>query len=264
MANKNDNLHKAKKNKSDEFYTLLSDIEKEIENYDGYFRDKIVFCNCDDFRKSNFFHYFYNKFEELGLKKLIATCYNEGSTGIISIYDGEKIDIGELDGDGDFRSEECIEILKGCDVVVTNPPFSLFRDFVTLVMKYGKQFLIIGNINAITYKEIFPYIRRNELWLGCSSFNSSLYFRVPDDYEYFDTYKFDRVRDGHKVMRVSSICWYTNISHNHRGAKLILSKEYKDGDYNKYSNYDAIEVSKVDNIPMDYYGEMGGSYYIFK
>ena len=257
MANKNDILHKAKKGKNDEFYTLLSDIEKEIEYYKEYFRGKVVYCNCDDFRESNFFYYFCNKFEELGLKKLIATGYIENSTGIISIYDGEKIDVGEFDGDGDFRSEECVEILKECDVVVTNSPFSLFRDYVSLVMEYGKQFLIIGNINAITYKEIFPYIRKNELWLGCSSFNSGMYFRVPDDYEYADTYKFDRIRDGQKVMMVSSICWYTNIEHNRRGIQLMLTREYNDSDYNRYSNYDAIEVSKVENIPMDYYGEMG-------
>jgi hypothetical protein len=259
MANKNNNLHKAKKNKNDEFYTLLSDIEKEMEYYKDFFSGKVVYCNCDDSRESNFFKYFYNKFEELGLKKLMSSGYKEQGFGILSIYEGgdNEVVVKYLNGNGDFRSDECIEFLKECDVVVTNPPFSLFRDYVSLVMKYEKQFLIIGNINAITYKEIFPYIRRNELWLGCSSFNSGMYFRVPDDYEYADTYKFDKTRDGQKVMRVSSICWYTNINHNRRNIQLALSKSFNTTEYPKYSNYDAIEVSKVENIPMGYDGVMG-------
>lgn len=257
MANNNNILHKAKRGKNDEFYTLLSDIEKEIAYYIDFFKGKIVYCNCDDWKESNFFKYFYDNFTTLGLKELIATGYKECGKGIAVIYNGfEVVDI-EIDCDGDFRSDECTEFLKRCDVVVTNPPFSLFRDYVNHVMKYGKHMLIIGNINAITYKEVFPYIRRNELWLGCSSFNNGMYFKVPDDYEYADTYKFDRERDGHKVMRVSSICWFTNIDHKRRGTQLIITKDYNEKNYSKYSNYDAIEVSKVENIPMGYDGLMG-------
>jgi hypothetical protein len=267
MAKKNANLHNAKKAKNDEFYTQLSDIEKEMAHYKEFFKGKIVYCNCDDARESNFFKFFANNFESLGLKKLISTGFKENGKGVKLVYEGDKngnfmvddaeVAVTELEGNGDFRSAECIEFLKECDVVVTNPPFSLFREYVAQLMKYGKKFLIIGNTQAITYKEIFPYIKNNELWLGCSSFNSGMFFRVPDKYEYADTYKFDRERNGEKVMRVSSICWFTNIHHSRRNTKLDLFKKYNDTEYPKYDNYDAIEVSRVENIPTDYDGVMG-------
>lgn len=267
MASKNTNLHSAKKAKNDEFYTQLSDIEKEMAHYKDFFKGKVVYCNCDDARESNFFKFFANNFESLGLKKLITTGYKADGKGVKLVYEGDKngnfmvddaeVAMTELEGSGDFRSEECVELLKECDVVVTNPPFSLFREYVAQLMEYGKKFLIIGNTQAITYKEIFPYIKNNELWLGCSSFNSGMFFRVPNNYEYADTYKFDRERNGEKVMRVSSICWFTNIPHNKRNEELDLYKKYNETDYPKYDNYDAIEVSKVSEIPMDYEGVMG-------
>ena len=264
---KNDNLTRAKKAKQDEFYTQLSDIENELRFYKPFFRGKVVYCNCDDARESNFFRYFSLNFEHLGLKKLIATGFKENGKGVALIYEGDKngnrrvddeeITITELNGNGDFRSAECIEFLKQADIVVTNPPFSLFREYVAQLMEYGKHFLIIGNTNGITYKEIFPYIKNNELWLGCSSFNSGMYFKVPNNYEYANTYKFDRERNGVKVMRVSSVCWYTNISHKKRNQPLDLYKRYNAEEYPKYDNYDAIEVSKVCDIPMDHSGVMG-------
>ena len=263
----NTNLTNAKRAKNDEFYTCLTDIEKEMRHYKAFFKDKIVYCNCDDARESNFFKYFSLNFEHLGLKKLICTGYKENGRGVLLIYEGDKngnrqvddeeIIVTELEGDGDFRSRECIDLLHQADVVVTNPPFSLFREYVAQLMEYGKKFLIIGNTNGITYKEIFPYIKNNELWLGCSSFNSGMYFKVPNDYEYANTYKFDRERNGDKVMRVSSICWYTNISHAKRNENLDLYRKYDADAYPKYDNYDAIEVSKVADIPMDYDGIMG-------
>ena len=267
MSTKNNNLHNAKKAKCDEFYTQLTDIEKEMRHYKAFFNGKVVYCNCDDARESNFFKYFSLNFEHLGLKKLISTGYKENGKGVVLIYEGDKngnrkvdneeIIVNELKGNGDFRSEECIEFLKEADVVVTNPPFSLFREYVAQLMEYGKNFLIIGNTQAITYKEIFPYIKNNELWLGCSSFNSGMFFRVPDNYIYADTYKFDRERNGEKVMRVSSICWFTNIPHNKRNEELDLYRRYSNEYYPKYDNYDAIEVSKVSDIPIGYEGIMG-------
>ena len=263
----NTNLRNAKKAKNDEFYTQLTDIEKEIRHYKTFFKDKVVYCNCDDARESNFFKYFTLNFEHLGLKKLITTGYKENGKGVVLIYEGDKngnhivdneeITVTELQGNGDFRSPECIEFLKEADVVVTNPPFSLFREYVAQLMEYNKKFLIIGNTQAITYKEIFPYIKNNELWLGCSSFNTGMYFKVPDSYEYADTYKFDRERNGEKVMRVSSICWYTNIDNKKRNTELDLYRKYDADTYPKYDNYDAIEVSKVTDIPIDYQGVMG-------
>ena len=189
----NANLTNAKKAKNDEFYTQLSDIEKEMRHYKSFFKDKIVYCNCDDARESNFFKYFSLNFEHLGLKKLITTGYKADGRGGVLIYEGDKncnrtvedseIVTKELEGNGDFRSEECIEFLKEADVVITNPPFSLFREYVAQLMEYGKKFLIIGNMNAITYKEIFPYIKNNELWLGCRTLGSDFFFNVPEDYK---------------------------------------------------------------------------------
>ena len=267
---KNNNLHTAKATKNDEFYTQLEDIENELKYYKDYFKGKVVYCNCDGFlneEKSNFFVYFSLNYEFLGLKGLICTKYNPNGKGRKYEYygdlngnnypDEEEIFTSDLEGDGDFRSEECIEILKKCDIVCTNPPFSLFRQYVAQLFEYKKDFLIIGNVNAISYKEVFPLIKENKMWLGVSSFNKGMYFGVPDDYTYADTYKFDRERNGKKVMRVSSICWFTNLDHKKRHEELVLYKKYNKEEYPKYDNYDAIEVSKVTDIPMDYYGVMG-------
>ena len=267
---KNNNLHTAKATKNDEFYTQLEDIENELKYYKDYFKGKVVYCNCDGFlnkEKSNFFMYFSLNYEFLGLKGLICTKYNPNGKGKKYEYygdlngnnypDEEEIFTSDLEGDGDFRSEECIEILKKCDIVCTNPPFSLFRQYVAQLFEYNKDFLIIGNVNAISYKEVFPLIKENKMWLGVSSFNKGMYFGVPDDYTYADTYKFDRERNGKKVMRVSSICWFTNLDHKKRHEELVLYKKYNEEEYPKYDNYDAIEVSKVTDIPMDYEGIMG-------
>lgn len=261
MASKNTNLHSAKKAKNDEFYTQLTDIEKEMRHYKDFFKGKVVYCNCDDARESNFFKYFSLNFEHLGLKKLITTGYKESGKGVVLIYEGDKngnrivedseIIVRELEGNGDFRSEECIEFLKEADVVVTNPPFSLFREYVAQLMEYGKKFIILGNNNAITYKEIFPYIKNNELWLGVHS-NKTMDFGMPDAYE-----KWDRIENGVKIGKVPAISWFTNIPHNHRNTPLDLFRKYNETDYPKYDNYDAIEVSRVENIPMDYEGVMG-------
>ena len=244
----NENLHKAKAAKNDEFYTRLEDIEKELEHYAEHFKGKVVYCNCDDARESNFFKYFSTNFQKLGLKKLITSGLKidgtedgtDGTdgTGVIAIQKGDDIDI--YDGNGDFRSEECIEFLKEADIVVTNPPFSLFREYVAQLMQYGKKFLIIGSMNAITYKEIFPYIKNNELWLGTTNPN-----------EHF-------LPNGEITKSVAGLCrWYTNLEHNKRNEELILYKHYNPSEYPKYDNYDAIEVSKVAEIPMDYEGVMG-------
>ena len=264
---KNENLHKAKTAKNDEFYTQLSDIEKEMVHYKDHFKGKTVYCNCDDARESNFFKYFSKNFEFLGLKKLITTGYKADGHGVALIYEGDKngnrnpdteeITIKPLQGNGDFRSEECIEFLKEADIVVTNPPFSLFKEYIAQLMDFNKKFIIIGNGNAVTYKEIFPLIKENKLWLGASSFNCGMYFQVPDNYEYAKTYKFDRERNGVKVMRVSSICWFTNLEHNKRHPPLDLYKHYSNECYPHYDNYDAIEVGKVCEIPMDYDGVIG-------
>lgn len=263
MAQKNTNLHNAKRAKNDEFYTQLSDIEKEMAHYKDFFKGKIVYCNCDDARESNFFKFFANNFESLGLKKLISTGYKENGKGVKFVYEGDKngnfmvddteVVMTELDGNGDFRSEECIELLKECDVVVTNPPFSLFREYIAQLMKYGKKFIILGNMNAITYKEIFPYIKNNELWWGCSLHGTKCHFIVPNSYEGNNVFEENGVRYG----KVNNAIWFTNINHTKRNTPLDLYKKYSADEYPKYDNYDAIEVSKVSEIPMDYEGVMG-------
>ncbi|MBR7028514.1 MAG: adenine-specific methyltransferase EcoRI family protein [Bacteroidaceae bacterium] len=261
----------------DEFYTLLSDIEKELRYYKQHFVGKTVFCNCDDPRVSNFFKYFTLNFEVLGLKRVIATCYKNDTPNFFSlhkaeravyqIYEGDKngnrrvdpeeIEVCKLMGNGDFRSTECKELLKQADIVCTNPPFSLFRDYIAQLITYDKKFLILGNVNAITYKEVFPLIKTEQIWLGISSFNQGMYFGVPDDFVYAPTYKFDRMREGQKVSRVSSICWFTNLDHDKRHEELPLYKHYTPEEYPKYDNYDAINVKKVSEIPLDYDGVMG-------
>ena len=263
----NANLTNAKKAKNDEFYTQLTDIEKEMRHYKEFFKGKVVYCNCDDARESNFFKYFSMNFEHLGLKKLISTGFKADGKGVVLVYEGDKngnrivddneIIVSELNGDGDFRSAECIEFLKECDVVVTNPPFSLFREYVAQLMEYGKKFLIIGNQNAITYKEIFPYIKNNELWLGLSMNGSNRWFQAPDNYEVKENASGYKVIDGKKYYFVNGVTWFTNIHHNKRNEELDLYRKYDADAYPKYDNYDAIEVSKVADIPMDYDGIMG-------
>lgn len=258
---KNNNLRSAKKARNDEFYTQLTDIEKEIRYYKDFFKGKVVYCNCDDARESNFFKYFSLNFEFLGLKKLITTGYKADGKGVVLVYEGDKngnrrvdneeIIVNELNGDGDFRSEECIEYLKECDVVVTNPPFSLFRQYVKQLMDYNKKFIIIGNQNAITYKEIFPYIKNNQLWLGINS-NKTMEFSMPMSYE-----KWDRIEGNRKYGKVPAISWFTNIENKKRTQPIDLYKRYSFEEYPKYDNYDAINVDKVADIPMDYDGIMG-------
>ena len=254
---KNNNLHQAKGSKKDEFYTQLSDIENELRHYKKYFKGKVVLCNCDDPRISNFFHYFSYNFEQLGLKKLIATCYknqdrdlfstNQSEKAIYLEYNGDKngdripnpeeIGIHELKGDGDFRSQECIELLKKADIVVTNPPFSLFRDYVSQLIEYDKKFVIVGHQNAISYKEIFKLIKENKLWLGYGFKGGAGHF-INTQYENYATAT-DK-REG--MIRVSGVHWFTNIDINKRHEDLILYKNYNSEEYPTYDNYNAINV----------------------
>jgi hypothetical protein len=272
----NENLRNAKNAKKDEFYTQLSDIEKELRHYKEQFKNKVVLCNCDDPRVSNFFHYFFYNFESWGLKKLIATCYKNQNADLFSehkdekavylIYEGdkngnkvlkpEKIRIKHLKGDGDFRSEECIELLKQADIVVTNPPFSLFREYAAQLVEYDKKFLIIGNVNAITYKESFKLIKENKMWLGASIHSGDREFGVPDDYPLNAAgYRIDS--DGKKYIRVKGVRWFTNLDYKERHEDLILYKTYNPQEYPKYDNYDAINVDKTADIPYNYGGFMG-------
>lgn len=263
---KNSNLHSAKANKNDEFYTQLSDVEKEMKYYRDFFKGKKVLCNCNDDQWSAFFKYFSLNFEFLGLKKLTCVSYNEGGHGKKYVFEGdvngnrkvdqEEITITELKGCGDFSDEEGIAELQDCDVVVTNPPFSLFRDFVALLEKYNKKYIIIGNQNAITYKEIFPLIKENKMWLGVSMNGSNRWFRAGADYPVNENAAGYKEEDGEKYFFVNGVVWFTNVDHGKRNEVLELTKTYSN-EYPHYNNYDAIEVSKVVNIPMDYDGVMG-------
>ena len=276
MANTSRELSKARKQKKDEFYTQLSDIENELRHYKEHFRGKTVLCNCDDPRVSNFFHYFAYQFEALGLKRLITTCYKNQTPDLFSqhdceraislVYDGDKngnrvpdpeeIGIHELQGDGDFRSAECIELLMQADIVVTNPPFSLFREYITQLFAFQKKLLILGNVNAITYKEVFPLIQENKLWLGASIHSGDREFGVPEDYPLESTgHRIDS--QGRRFIRVKGVRWFTNLDYNERHEELILYKNYNPEDNPRYDNYDAIEVGKTGDIPMDYDGLMG-------
>ena len=262
----NANLTNAKKAKNDEFYTQLTDIEKEMRHYKDFFKGKVVYCNCDDARESNFFKYFSLNFEHLGLKKLISTGFKADGKGVVLIYEGDKngnrivddneIIVNELEGNGDFRSAECIEYLKECDVVVTNPPFSLFREYVAQLMEYGKKFLIIGEQNALTYKEIFPYVKANQLWWGASIHSGDRKFYVPDNYP-LNAATCGVDENGKRFIRVKGIRWWTNIENTTHSTPMDLYKKYSAEEYPKYDNYDAIEVSKTCDIPMDYDGVMG-------
>lgn len=291
MANKN--LNAAKAAKQDEFYTQLSDIERELQHYWPHFRDKVVLCNCDDPYESNFFKYFALRFNQLGLKKLICICYNgspiQGDELMIDFgnfteepkkiaYKVEITEVRDMNGDGavdlsdvyqlmkndrsilsilktgDFRDAECIELLKEADIVVTNPPFSLFREYIAQLMEYKKKFLIIGSQNNISYKEIFPLLMNNKIWLGYKSGDMS--FRVPDDYEPRKT-RYWQDETGQKWRSLGNICWYTNLDHNKRHEILGLVSRYSPEEYPVYDEYNAINVGRVDDIPADYEGVMG-------
>lgn len=275
MAKKslNKNLHDAKSNKKDEFYTQLADIEKELRHYKEHFKNKIVLCNCDDPRVSNFFHYFSYNFEVLGLKKLITTCYKNQNSELFSehksekaIYleyygdkndnrvpDPEEIGIKHLEGDGDFRSAECIELLKQADIVVTNPPFSLFREYVAQLIEFDKKFVIIGSYNAITYKDIFKIIKENKLWLGYGFSNGNAFFKTPHTKEFANGV----YNEETGLVKFRNVTWFTNLDIQKRHEDLILYKKYSPEEFPKYDNYDAINVDKVANIPIDYEGAMG-------
>ena len=289
-------LRKAKEAKQDEFYTQLVDIELELKHYKDFFENKIILCNCDDPYESNFFKYFAINFNYLKIKKLIATCYDgspivgeqldlfdliseEENTrtafkieitevpdlnndGAIDLSDVEELlkskknILTKLRGNGDFRSDECVELLKEADVVVTNPPFSLFREYVAQLVEYGKKFIIIGNQNAITYKEIFPYIKEDKLWLGVSIHSGDREFRIPDNYEVRS--KSLRVdENGNKYIRVVGVRWFTNVDNKDRHEKLTLYKTYTPEEFPTFDNYDAINVDKTSDIPDNYYGWIG-------
>ncbi|MDD9851209.1 MAG: adenine-specific methyltransferase EcoRI family protein [Gammaproteobacteria bacterium] len=275
-AAKNENLNRAKAAKKDEFYTQLSDIERELAHYKDHFRGKVVLCNCDDPRVSNFFNYFSRNFEFLRLKKLLTTCYKNQERDVFSRHDSERaisleycgdrnqnripdpdeIGIKPLRGDGDFRSEECVALLREADIVVTNPPFSLFREYVAQLVAHGKKFLIIGNLNAVSYKEIFKLIKENKLWLGPSIRSGDREFGVPDDYP-LEAAGCRVGEDGKKFIRVKGVRWLTNLDHAKRHEDLVLYKTYNSGGYPKYDNYDAVNVNKTKDIPADYAGVMG-------
>lgn len=252
----NKNLHAANKAKNDEFYTQLTDIEKELKNYKEHFKDKIIFCNCDDPEYSNFWKYFSLNFDHLQLKKLVATHYEtEKASYKLEMYRDEAgvhTEIKTLKQNGDFRSPESIKLLQEADIVVTNPPFSLFREYIAQLIEYGKLFIVIGNMNACKYKEIFPLIKNNRIWLGIN--NGSHEFKVPDTYVK-GTIRVDA--NGQKYAKLGNIAWYTNIDIAKRHENIILYRPYTESDYLKYDNYDAININKVADIPCDYDGVMG-------
>ncbi len=269
-------LQKAKKAKSDEFYTLLPDIERELQYYESQFRDKVVYCNCDDPQTSNFYRYFALNFEKLGLRKLIAACYKDGEQDLFSTvdivsgfyyeYNGlaeEKMfpsddDLIYFKGNGDFRSAESVVLLKKADIIVTNPPFSLFREFVSQLIRYEKKFLIIGNINAITYKEIFNLIKEDKVWLGCNMGRGISGFIVPN---YYDLYGTETEIDGNgcKIISPNNCLWLTNLETPLRREEIVLRKTYfgNETDYPHYDNCDGINVNKTQDIPYDYAGFIG-------
>lgn len=275
MATKsaNSNFTDAKKAKEDEFYTQLSDIERELKHYREHFAGKVVYCNCDDPRVSNFFHYFSYSFQRLGIKKLLATCYksqaadlfsqNDSEQAVYLEYSGDKnqsavpdaadIGIKALKGDGDFRSPEAVDLLKQADIVVTNPPFSLFREYMAQLMQHDKKFVIIGSLNAITHNDIFKLIRTNRLWLGHGFQAGNAYFAVPNAGDYAKGV-YDETTG---LVKFRNVAWFTNLDISKRHEDLILYKKYSPEEYPTYDNYDAIEVGKVADIPTDFDGVMG-------
>ena len=269
----NRSLHAARNTKQDEFYTQLSDIEKELRHYTKHFKGKTVLCNCDDPRVSNFFHYFSHNFEKLKIKKLITTCYKNQQPDLFSKHDSERaiyleyngdkhgnrvpdpseIGLHKLRGDGDFRSAECVALLKEADIVVTNPPFSLFREYIGQLIEHSKKFLIIGNHNAITYREVFTLIRDNSVWLGCTH---PVAFVVPDHYEQRSTRSW-RDENGTNWRSLGNACWFTNLDIAKRHEDLTLYKSFDGEGYPKYDNYEAFEVARYKDIPCDFDGVMG-------
>ncbi|WP_278544589.1 adenine-specific methyltransferase EcoRI family protein [Gemmiger formicilis] len=306
---RNNELGAAKTAKKDEFYTQLTDIEKEMRYYRKHFKGKTVLCNCDDPFESNFFKYFVLNFNRLELKKLIATCYatspimgsqlkycmdasgqmyisfdseltadnttkrpykavvsvvyDKTGDGGVDMFDVAELfrsgenQLTELSGDGDYRSDECLELLQEADIVVTNPPFSKFREYVSTLIKYDKKFIIIGNINAATYKETFPLIQHNKMWLGASIHSGDRAFYVPDDYPLDAAGCGIDESTGRKFIRVKGVRWYTNLDHKQRHEELILVKRYSPELYPRFDNYDAINVNITADIPCDYAGMMG-------
>tara|TARA_R110002072_G_scaffold145673_2_gene292319 strand:+ start:2736 stop:3767 length:1032 start_codon:yes stop_codon:yes gene_type:complete len=275
-AGSNTLLHVARKSKNDEFYTQLSDIESELKHYGSQFHGKVVYCNCDDPQLSNFFEYFFQNFKRLGLKKLVAACFKEGTQGranstegergfyvTYSGEDGEKSkfleqNITYFQGDGDFRSQESVELLNQSDVVVTNPPFSLFREYVDQLVEHGKEFLVIGNVNAITYKEIFKLIQDNVAWLGINLGRGISGFIVPDHYELYGTEtRIDA--DQNRIVSPNNCLWLTNLDHSQRHVDIDLSKTFAGNEeqYPTYDNCDAINVNRTKDIPLDFNGLMG-------
>lgn len=310
MASNNE-LGAAKNNKKDEFYTQLTDIEKEMRYYRKHFKGKTVLCNCDDPFESNFFKYFVLNFNKLKLKKLIATCYCSSSVAgtklklntqpngqlmfsftegefdtepdeklkkpykaivnvvrdangdggidmldVVELFNSGENELVELEGDGDFRSEECLELLKETDIIVTNPPFSLFREYVNLLIEHEKHFIIIGNVNAITYKDFFPLLKENKVWIGASIHSGDRKFYVPDEYP-LNAAGCGVDEDGRRFIRVKGVRWFTNLDFKQRHEELILVKRYSPENYPKFDNYDAINVDKTADIPCDYPDIMG-------
>ena len=279
-----ESMDNAKKNKRDEFYTQLCDIEKELCHYKEHFKNKIVFCNCDDPYESNFFKYFALNFNYLGLKKLICTCFDSSPVGnqqlaimpdsnpymieiseIVDENNDGAVDLSDVEyllknkknvlkklNSGDFRSKECVDLLKNSDIVVTNPPFSLFREFVAQITNYNKDFIIIGNTNALTYKEIFKLFQEDKIRTGYTNFNVGMYFFVPETVE-----KYHKIENGKKMVRVSTSCWFTSLPVKKHTENLILYKKYTPEQYPKYDNYDAINVNTYMDIPYDYDGDIG-------
>lgn len=252
----NKNLNAAKSAKNDEYYTQYEDIEKAVACYKGYFKNKVVFCNCDDVEWSNFPKFFHNNFHNLGLKLLICSHLNNSATGTATIYDGEKITGKTLSGDnnnaGDFNSKDSIALLDMSDIVVTNPPFSLFRDFVDLMFAHNKKFLIIGHLNAVKYSKIFPHLKDNEMWVGSTPVS---WFRLNS--KEITNPKIQKMGDdGYVYQHFGNTCWYTNLGYIPSDKPLKLNKQYNPNEYTKYDNYDAID-SKTNDIPMDYDGVIG-------
>lgn len=260
----NTGFKKAKKNKNDEFYTQLIDIEKELKNYRNQFKNKIIYCNCDDPLISNFYKYFVDNFKQLGIKKVIASCYKENEKGYYYIYNGKNKKYPDTNNivyfkdDGDFRSDECIELLKETDIVITNPPFSLFREYLKQIIDYNKDFLLIANINAITYKYVYELILNNKSWLGINMGRGISGFIVPDHYELYGTEaRIDS--SGNRIVSTNNALWLTNLDNFKRHEFLELNVTYKGNEekYPKYDNYNGIHIDKVKNIPKDYNGAMG-------
>ena len=266
----NNLLQKAKNSKSDEFYTQLCDIERELQYYTGCFRNKVVYCNCDDAHHSNFYRFFKENFKKLGLKKLIASCYKKEIENLFEYYNAtpafyaeyqgedQPENIVQLNGTGDFRSIECIALLKQSDIIVTNPPFSLFREFISQIVHYNKQFLVIGNVNAITYKEIFTLIQNNQAWLGVNLGRGISGFIVPDHYDLYGT----EVRineEGQRIVSTNGCLWLTNLELQHRHNDLNLTKQYfgNESSYPQYENCNGINIDRTQDIPKDYAGLMG-------